>query len=60
MKLDRLDSRLLSILQTNNRHGTEELGQMVGLSATAVQRRLKRLREGGAIEADVSIVKPKT
>lgn len=32
---------------------------MVGLSATAVQRRLKRLREDGTIEADVSIVKPK-
>lgn len=32
---------------------------MVGLSATAVQRRLKRLREAGVIEAEVSIVKPK-
>lgn len=60
MKLDRLDLRLLNILQTHNRYGTDELGQMVGLSATAVQRRLKRLREGSVIEADVSIVKPKT
>jgi Lrp/AsnC family leucine-responsive transcriptional regulator len=58
MKLDRLDARLLSILQTYNRNSTDELGQMVGLSATAVQRRLKQLREEGAIEADVSIVKP--
>lgn len=60
VKVDRLDSRLLNILQTHNRYSTEELGQMVGLSATAVQRRLKRLRDGGVIEADVSIVKPKT
>jgi Lrp/AsnC family leucine-responsive transcriptional regulator len=58
MSLDRLDARLLDIMQSNNRHSSEELGAMVGLSATAVQRRLKRLRERGVIEADVSIVKP--
>ncbi|MGO7947149.1 AsnC family transcriptional regulator, partial [Rhizobium ruizarguesonis] len=44
MKLDRLDARLLSIVQNHNKHSSEELGEMVGLSATAVQRRLKRLR----------------
>ncbi|MBN9551240.1 MAG: Lrp/AsnC family transcriptional regulator [Alphaproteobacteria bacterium] len=60
MKLDRLDARLLSIMQNYNRYSTEELGQAVGLSATAVQRRLKRLRDEGVIEADVSIIKPKT
>ena len=59
MRLDRLDARLLSIVQAHNRHTTEELGEMVGLSATAIQRRLKRLRDDGVIEADVSIVKPK-
>jgi Lrp/AsnC family leucine-responsive transcriptional regulator len=60
MKPDRLDARLLSIMQYHNRHSSEELGAMVGLSATAVQRRLKRLREEGVIKADVSIVRPKT
>jgi Lrp/AsnC family transcriptional regulator, leucine-responsive regulatory protein len=59
MRLDRLDGRLLDIVQTHNRHTSEELGEMVGLSATAVQRRLKRLRDKGVIEADISIVKPK-
>lgn len=59
MKLDRLDARLLQLLQANNRLGTEELGNIVGLSATAVQRRVKRLRQAGVIEADVSIVQPK-
>ncbi|MGR6432942.1 Lrp/AsnC family transcriptional regulator [Rhizobium sp. PAMB 3182] len=59
MQLDRLDARLLSILQSHNRHSTEELGALVGLSATAVQRRVKRLREEGVIEADLSVVKPK-
>jgi Lrp/AsnC family leucine-responsive transcriptional regulator len=32
----------------------------VGLSATAVQRRLKKLRSDGVIEGDVSIVAPKS
>ncbi|KSV90671.1 ArsR family transcriptional regulator [Sinorhizobium fredii USDA 205] len=59
VELDRLDARLLSVLQTNNRHNYEVLGELVGLSPTAVQRRVRRLREQGVIEADVSIVKPK-
>ena len=60
MQLDRLDARLLSIVQVHNRHSSEELGAMVGLSATAVQRRHKRLREAGVIEAEVAVVKPKS
>ncbi|BCH61944.1 ArsR family transcriptional regulator (plasmid) [Agrobacterium vitis] len=59
MNLDRFDARLLTIMQKNNRNSSEELAAMVGLSATAIQRRLKRLREKGVIEADVSIVKPR-
>ena len=59
MNLDRIDARLLSVMQSHNRHSSEELGAMVGLSATAVQRRLKRMRDKGIIEADVSIVIPK-
>lgn len=58
-KIDKLDAKLLNVLQYHNRHGTEELGKLVGLSATAVQRRLKRLRKAGIIEADVSILRPK-
>ena len=60
MDIDRFDARLLSIVQKHNRHTSEELGSIVGLSATAVQRRLKRLREAGVIEADISIIKPKS
>jgi len=58
MAIDRLDARLLGIVQTDNRLTTEELGERVGLSATAVQRRLKRLRESGIIESEVAIVDP--
>ena len=59
MKLDRADVALLEAVQRNNRLTSEELAQIVNMSATACQRRLKRLREEGVIEADVAIVSPK-
>ncbi|WP_024511551.1 Lrp/AsnC family transcriptional regulator [Bradyrhizobium sp. ARR65] len=59
MQYDRIDARILEIVQRNNRLTSEAIGEMVGLSATACQRRLKRLRSEGIIEGDVSIVSPK-
>lgn len=59
MELDRIDARLLDLVQRNNRLSSEELGAKVGLSASGVQRRLKRLRAERVIEADVSIISPK-
>ncbi|AZV23648.1 MAG: AsnC family transcriptional regulator [Mesorhizobium sp.] len=58
MDLDRVDRKILSAVQRNNRLTTEELGELAGLSATACQRRLKRLRDARVIEADVSIISP--
>jgi Lrp/AsnC family leucine-responsive transcriptional regulator len=58
-ELDRTDIALLEAVQRNNRLTSEELARMVNLSPTACQRRLKRLRANGIIEADVSIVSPK-
>jgi Lrp/AsnC family leucine-responsive transcriptional regulator len=60
IKLDRIDARLLDLVQRNNRLSSEEIGAKVGLSASGVQRRLKRLRSEKVIEADVSIVSPKS
>ncbi|MFJ5297087.1 Lrp/AsnC family transcriptional regulator [Pseudomonas sp. SLFW] len=57
--LDRIDVNILGAMQKNNRITSEELGNLVGLSATACQRRLKTLRKEGVIEGDVSIVSPK-
>ncbi|MCB1497571.1 MAG: Lrp/AsnC family transcriptional regulator [Bauldia sp.] len=59
MKLDRVDVALLEAVQRNNRLTSEDLAQIVHMSPTACQRRLKRLREEGVIEADVAIVSPK-
>lgn len=56
--LDGFDSKLLSIIQKNAELTTTELGEQVGLSPSAVQRRLKRLRSDGVISAYVAIVDP--
>lgn len=58
LELDEFDKKLLSLLQQNNRMTANELGEMVSLSSSAVQRRLTRLREEKIIEADVSIISP--
>jgi DNA-binding Lrp family transcriptional regulator len=56
--LDEYDKKLLRLLQENNKITADELGVMVNLSTSAVQRRLKRLRSERIIEADVSVVSP--
>lgn len=58
-ELDEYDKKLLRQLQQNNKITAEELGLLVSLSTSAVQRRLKRLRDDKMIEADVSIISPK-
>ncbi|MBC8641654.1 Lrp/AsnC family transcriptional regulator [Caballeronia sp. EK] len=57
--LDRIDAAILQRIQKNNRLTSDELGSVVNLSASACQRRLKRLRTDGVIEAEVAIVSPK-
>lgn len=56
--MDTLDVKILNIVQHDNRLSTERIAERVGLSPSAVQRRLKRLREDGIIEAEVAIVSP--
>lgn len=57
-RLDRFDRMILSVIQKNNQLTMEELGQQVGLSKSAVQRRLARIRMSQLIEADVAILNP--
>jgi len=58
-ELDRADVAILEAVQKSNRLTSEELAELVNLSPTACQRRLKRLRAAGVIEADVSVISPK-
>jgi Lrp/AsnC family leucine-responsive transcriptional regulator len=59
VELDLLDRRVLEELQDNNQISADLLGERVGLSASAVQRRIKRLRQARVIIGDNSIVDPK-
>lgn len=59
LQLDKIDLAILQVVQRNSRLTSEELGEMVHLSPSACQRRLKRLRAEGVIEAEVAIVSPK-
>lgn len=54
--LDDLDRRLLMLLQRDTTPTAEILGSRIGLSASTVQRRIKRLRATGAIEREVAVV----
>ncbi|PSL35383.1 Lrp/AsnC family transcriptional regulator [Chitinophaga ginsengisoli] len=56
--LDDYDKMILRQLQHNNKITADELANIVNLSASAVQRRLKRLRDEKIIEADVAIISP--
>ncbi|GAB1584788.1 Lrp/AsnC family transcriptional regulator [Phyllobacterium phragmitis] len=57
-ELDRIDRKLLDVLQANARTPAEKIGAEIGLSPSAVQRRIARLRDSGTITAEVAIVDP--
>jgi Lrp/AsnC family transcriptional regulator, leucine-responsive regulatory protein len=57
--LDALDRRILLALQEDNQISADLLGERVGLSASAAQRRAKRLRNEKVIMRDTSVVDPK-
>jgi Lrp/AsnC family leucine-responsive transcriptional regulator len=56
--LDQFDRRILAIVQRDSTAKSESIAAQVGLSASAVQRRLRSLRETGVIRADVSLIDP--
>ncbi|MEY2952884.1 MAG: hypothetical protein RLZZ401_971 [Pseudomonadota bacterium] len=56
--LDKLDKSLLRSLQADGRATYEQLAEQVGLSASAVLRRVKRLEESGVIARYVALLTP--
>jgi Lrp/AsnC family transcriptional regulator, leucine-responsive regulatory protein len=56
--LDKLDTNILRMLQVDGRKTYDDIAQQVGLSASAVLRRVKRLEDSGVIERYVALVKP--
>jgi len=57
-KLDDSDVKILNIMQRNNRLPLDEIAKEVHLSASAVQRRVTRLRKEGIIQSEVAILSP--
>jgi Lrp/AsnC family leucine-responsive transcriptional regulator len=56
--LDKLDRHILRSLQDDGRATYDQLAEQVGLSPSAVLRRVKRLEESGVIDRYVALVKP--
>jgi Lrp/AsnC family transcriptional regulator, leucine-responsive regulatory protein len=48
--LDRVDCSIVRALQQNGRDSFAEIGKTIGLSATSVAERIRRLEEAGVIE----------
>ncbi len=56
--LDKLDKAILRALQQNGRETYDVIGEQVGLSPSAVLRRVKRLEDAGVIDRYVALVRP--
>ncbi len=54
--LDRIDFKLLELLQRNGKLTTKEIAQKVNLSSTPVYERIKRLEREGIIKKYVALV----
>lgn len=58
--LDSFDFKILRLIQSNNKRPASEIAEQVGLSTSAVQRRLSEMRRNRIIESDVSVIDPKS
>jgi len=58
IELDALDRKLIALVRRNNLEPARVLADKVGLSLSAILRRLRRLREEGAIVADIAVINP--
>ncbi len=57
--IDRIDRRILSILQEDCTVPVAEIGRRVGLSTTPCWRRIQKLEEDGVIKRRVAVLDPK-
>lgn len=57
-KLDSANIKILSLLQENAALTADEIAEAVGLSSSAVQKRLRQMRANGVIERETAILSP--
>ena len=58
LDLDRIDVRLLDALQVDASSTNQALAAQIGISPATCLRRVKRLRDAGAIERQVAVLSP--
>jgi Lrp/AsnC family transcriptional regulator, leucine-responsive regulatory protein len=58
LQLDDIDRKLLDLLQTDAARPLYELGDLIGLSPSAVQRRLSRYKSSGVIAKQIAVLDP--
>ena len=58
IELDRIDCRILQLLQADGRLSNVELAAKIALSPSPCLRRLKRLEEAGVIQRYAAVVEP--
>ena len=59
MELDHFDRLLLNLVQEDAGRTAESIAEEVALSPSAIQRRIRRMREQGVILRDISVVDPR-
>jgi len=58
--MDRIDKRILTLLQQDATTPVAEIGKKVGLSTTPCWRRIQKLEEDGVITKRVAVLDPKS
>jgi len=59
MKLDKIDMKLIAVLQRDARISMVDLAEEVGLSATPCARRVRQMEAAGLIQGYTAVVDPK-
>jgi Lrp/AsnC family transcriptional regulator len=57
--VDKIDRKILALLQNDSSLTAEEIGEKVGLSKAPCWRRIQRLTESGVIQRTVALLDPK-
>ena len=58
--MDGYDRRLIAVLQQDADRTAEQLAEHVALSPSAIQRRIRRLKDRGVIQRTVAVVDPRS
>lgn len=58
MSVDKINWKILNLLQKNARQPNTQIGRSVGISSPAVSERIKKMEDSGIIQGYVTMVSP--